>query len=110
MQEFQIIDEKRYPLSTFDKLSKDYLTYWRFEHRATIGYRGRRFIVLLDNGEHYDNNFVVQPKLYIEEITSGNLERIEDDELADALGRFAVDQGFCNILIPLIKDKQNRNI
>lgn len=99
MQEFQILDERRFCLQLSKQINKD-SSVWRFEHRATIGYRGRTFLVLVDN---------LTTSIYIEEITTGHLEKIEDDSLHTALSVFAEEKGFCRILPPLLKDINHRN-
>ena len=93
MQEFAIIDEKRYPLPTVN--SNNILPYHRNEHRVTVGYHGRRLMVMLDN---------LTSKVYVEEITSGRNEYIDDDNLVYAVCRWANELGFLNVLPPIMKE------
>lgn len=51
----------------------------RFYHLATILYGVREFMFMMD---------MVDTTTYIEEITGGNLSKIEDDELWQALAEF----------------------
>jgi len=113
MSKFQILDEKRYalkavggnitkPVGYMGKfLEKDVLSFWRWEHRVTLGHNTREYMVFLDNL----NNL-----MYIEEITGGHLEAIKDDSLHVALLTFASEKGFCNILVPLMKAASERYI
>ena len=103
MSKFQIIDEKRYPLNTekpiiYTRGKNINLPYHRWEHRVTLGYNGRTFMVFIDNGVAQLNIF---PSIYIEEITASGLERIEDDNLFDDLYSFAQVNGFINMLAPM---------
>ena len=104
-KEFQIIDEKRYPLNTEKPIihtgrKEVNLPYHRWEHRVTLGYNGRTFMAFVDNGVAQLNIF---PSIYIEEITASGLERIEDDNLFDDLYSFVQINGFINMLAPLPK-------
>jgi hypothetical protein len=92
MHEFKIIDEKRYPLNIVKMDTTDVLDYYRWEHRVTVGYRGRRFIVMIDNLKH---------EVYVEEIAV-QLHVIED-RLRQAIIHWANANGFLNVLIPLYK-------
>ena len=92
MQSIQIIEEIREPLNISNE--DQTLTYYRWEKRAILGYRGRRFLVFVDN---------LTVNTYIEEITSGNLEYIEDDSLHQELSMFANSKGFLTMLLPLQK-------
>jgi hypothetical protein len=103
--EFQIIDEKRYPLKTristlnADYSKKDHLPYWRFEHRVTLGYNAREFILIVDN---------LRQKIYLEEVIGGHLEVIDDDSLWESLYKYATEQGYCNMMMPLLKNIEER--
>ena len=103
MKDFQVIDERRYPLKV-ETHNTDMLPYYRWEHRVTLGkyMQGsfRTFMVFIDN---------ITTKLYIEEINTGNtLQVIEDDELFEALSVFADEGGYVKILAPLLKPKLER--
>lgn len=103
MSEFQIIDEKRYPLdveSSFLQRNISNLPYHRWEHRVTIGYNGERFMVFIDNGDISQNIF---SSMYIEKITPSELEFIEDESLFESLLHFAKSKGFVNMLPPIQK-------
>jgi len=113
MSKFQILDERRWPLKTVDSADtasmpsswqgemqfKDLLPYWRWEHRATLGWGVREFMVFVDQARQ---------SIHIEEITGGHLEAVEDDSLFEALLRFAQDNNFCDIMPPLIKHAEER--
>lgn len=94
MQEFKIIDEKRYPLNIHQFNNKDLLPYYRFEHRVTVGYRGRRFIAFVDQ---------MLGNVYIEEITEGQLNTIDDDSMFEALRTWIDEKGFFAIIQPIMK-------
>lgn len=98
MQDFQILDEKRYPLNIKD-VKKDLLPYWRYEHRVTLGRNFKEFMVFVDN---------LQSKVFIEEITGGNLSVVEEENLWHELHRFAQEKGFCSIMMPLMKTAVER--
>jgi hypothetical protein len=91
MQEYQIIDEKRYPLKVHRLINDLSPGFIRWEHRVTVGRRGRRFMAYMDT---------LRNLAYIEEITSGQLEVIKDDELFEDLHRWINERGFLNILLP----------
>lgn len=95
MSEFQLINEKRFPLKVRDSSDNvDLLPYYRWEHRVTLGYRGRRFMVFLDN---------LNSAAFVEEITSGSLEKIADDKMWGAVFKEATSRGYLNIFPPLSK-------
>lgn len=94
--EFLTINERRFPLQV-NTITKDLLDYYRWEHRATVGYRGRRFMICIDN---------LANKAYIEEITDGHTRQVKDQELLDSLIKWAQDNQFLNILIPMMKPKR----
>ena len=100
MPEFTIIDEKRFPLDIKrfksvrgELVEADQLPYFRFEHRVTIGYRGRRLMAFIDQ---------LKGKVFIEEITDGNLTMIED-ALFVAAFMFIEPQGFLGVFAPIFK-------
>ena len=114
MPKFQILDETRYPLKTIDSIStgempqwnfenkfKDMLPYWRWEHRVTLGWNTREFMVFIDQ---------VRQSIHIEEISGGHLEAVVDDNLFEALLRFAKSKGFCDIMPPIMKPHGERFI
>jgi hypothetical protein len=94
---FQVLDRKRYPLQVTNE--DPALTFYQYEHRATIGWGTREFIVMVDNvGEGKG------PISYIEEVVGGHTERIKDEELATALEMFVRDRGFLDATaIPFLK-------
>ena len=75
----------------------DILPYYRWEHRVTIGYRGRRLIAFVDQ---------LKSKVFIEEITDGKLVTIPDD-LFEAVFRWIEPKGFLGVFAPLMKTKDN---
>lgn len=98
--QFQILDEKRYPLKV-NTILKDFSPVWRFEHRATLGYNTREFMVFIDN---------LKQSAHIEETTGGHLEEVTDDSLHEALTNFAQEKGFLDFMLPLMKDASERYI
>ena len=96
MPEFQILDEKRYPLYVRDNddASSRTLPYYRWEHRVTLGYRSRDFMVFIDT---------LTTKAYIEEVTGGHLEVIADDSLHESLAMFAQNKGFLCAAQPILR-------
>lgn len=80
---FQILDGKKYPLQVTNQDTM--LPYWRYEHRATIGWNTREFIVFVDH---------LETVTYIEEIVGGHLEKVNDEPLHQALTEFAFTRGF----------------
>ena len=99
MSGFYIINEKRFPLEVENRTNSDLLPYYRWEHRVTVGYNGRRFYVFLDN---------LKQTAYIEEMTT-RLEKIEDDNLWESLSRWATEKGFLMFMVPLMKPKSGDN-
>lgn len=94
---FQILDTRRYPLKVDN--DPETMMFYRFEHRATIGWNCREYMVFVDHkGRGLDG-----PTSHIEEITGGHLSRIEDESLAKALQEFARDKGFLNIGPPIMR-------
>lgn len=101
MQEFRVVDERRYPIH---QAKPDELPYWRWEHRVTLGRGPRSFVVFIDNGIVMNQIVLEPPQLYIEESTTGNLEVISDDRLFEDLMAFATEKGYVNWFPPLAKD------
>jgi hypothetical protein len=98
MPEFYLINERRFPLNVTMPRA-DLLSYHRWEHRVTIGHSGRRFMVCLDN---------LLQTVYIEEITSGQGKRVEDDSLFEGLATWARDEGYLDIMLPMLKNADER--
>lgn len=89
---FQILDNKKYPLHVKTPSKEDkILPYYRFEHRATVGWNTREFMVFVDH---------LKMSTYIEEIVGGHLEKINDDSLHSALTEFAFSRGFMEATPP----------
>jgi hypothetical protein len=113
MPEFQLLDERRYALKVKGQISvgyihnesplingdKDMLPYFRWEHRVTVGYRAREFMVFVDQ---------LQEKIYIEEIVGGHLETVEETSLFQSLLEFAETGGYCGIMLPIMKSSEER--
>jgi len=95
MSSFQIINEKRFPLKVKDiKDNVDLLDYYRWEHRVTIGSGFHKYMIFLDN---------LKQVVYIEDVTNGNLEEIEDEPLWEAIFRWVTEHKFLEVLMPLAK-------
>jgi hypothetical protein len=114
MSQFQILNERRFPLKTIDSEKsftlnnwngknsyKDMLPYWRWEHRVTLGWGTREFMVFVDQ---------LKQAIYIEEVIGGHLDSVKDDSLFSAILKFIEEKGFCNILPPLTKPMSERFI
>ncbi len=86
---FQILDKKRYPLKVREE--KLILPYYRWEHRATIGWNTREFLVFADH---------VKGECFIEEVVGGHLEDIKDDSLHSALTNFCYEHSFLEVSVP----------
>jgi len=101
MSEFYIKDEKRYPLNvkSADSAKADLLPYFRWEHRATLGYSTREFMVFTDT---------FQQKVYIEEIVGGHLEVVNDDNLHKSLVQYSAEKGFLGVFQPILKPETQR--
>lgn len=98
---FQLLDERRYPLKVDTFLRDDMNPYWRWEHRGTVGYGAREFLVFADT---------VKGEIHIEEITGGHLEQIKDDGLFEALKRYAFDKNLLEVKVPIFKPDHERFI
>jgi hypothetical protein len=98
---FQIIDEKRYPLKTFTASDNvDLLPFYRWEHRVTVAYKGKRYMAFLDNEPVSRQEMGI---VYIEDITSGELKQIKDDDLFEELSTWVSENGFLNLMMPIPK-------
>lgn len=69
----------------------------RWLHLATVHDSVREFICFADR---------LTNQIYIEEITGGHLEMIEDDKLAEGLHEFLVYHRVLNMNRPLISDDE----
>ena len=100
MPKFLIIDERKYPLEMGGKYSnKDMVPFYRWEHRATVSTKGRRFIVFIDQ---------LQGEAFIEEVTTGDLKKIGDDDLWEEIKVWASAMGFFRTLPPVFKPDNER--
>jgi hypothetical protein len=86
--------------SEYESVNLDLLPYYRWEHRVTIGYNGRRYMVFLDN---------LNNTAYVEDCTH-DLKKIEDESLWQALIRFATTNGYLDMMVPMTKNKEERFI
>jgi hypothetical protein len=59
-------------------------------------------MAFVDNGDPNRNE---PPAVYIEEITGGDLKRIEDDTMFEALYEWIEPQGFLGVFAPLQKPR-----
>lgn len=73
----------------------------QYLHLATVQRNLREYICFAH---------VATQQVYIEEITGGSLEFIEDDQLAAALHDFLVDTGALRMDRPLLPDKEWHNM
>jgi hypothetical protein len=89
---FQILSSQRFPLQVSNE--NDFLPYYRYEHRATLGWNTREFMVFVDH---------LMQSSHIEEITGGHLEKIDDEELFKALQHFAFERDFMEVAAPFIR-------
>jgi len=95
MPEFQLINEKRFPLKIKDMSDNvDMLDYYRWEHRVTVAWQMRRFMVFLDN---------LKQSVYIEEITDGNVLQLNDDSLWESIFKWVTEKGYLSVIPPLPK-------
>lgn len=98
MQDFRIVNSKRFPLNMY---AEDPLAFYRFEHRATIEWGQREFMLLIDCHPE-------EMKAYLEEITHGDMKIINDDKLYEAIMAFVRDystkhQNLFEVLPPIFK-------
>jgi hypothetical protein len=103
MQTIKIIDEKKYPLPN---INKDSLPYYRYEHRATLSRLGKVYIVFVDHGIRAGDKIIKEPVSFIEDISTGNMQKIKEDELWVELAIFATENGFLEIQMPMMKLKK----
>ena len=95
MSGFYLINEKRFPLHVKDYNNTDLLPYYRWEHRVTIGYGPKRYMVFVDN---------LKNAVYIEEF-DGDLAVIDDEELWQALFLWTTQKGYLMTIPPMLKPK-----
>lgn len=98
---FQILDARRYPLKVDNEPER--MMFYRFEHRATLGWNCREYMVFIDHVGKGLFPMTDGPTSHIEEITGGHLSRIEDESLAKALQEFALEKGFLNVGPPIMR-------
>ncbi|RLD51556.1 MAG: hypothetical protein DRI97_15555 [Bacteroidetes bacterium] len=84
---------------------KDFLPFYRWEHRATVGLNVREFIVFLDNLPLLERQ---PPKMYIEEVVGSSLVQVEEEELWEDLGRYAEETGVLEMQLPIMKPQNER--
>jgi len=101
MSKFLIIDERRYPLEVSKYTNKDMSPIYRWEHRATIATEGKRFLVFIDQ---------LTMQGYIEDVTTGELKKVKDEELWDEMKEWTTSLGFFNPMPPLFKSDSERFI
>jgi hypothetical protein len=77
------------------------LPYYRWEHRGTVSYGTREFLVIVD---------ALRSTGYIEEIIGGHLEEIKDDKLYESIYNFAKEYELFKIIQPLLKPSVKRHI
>ena len=102
MPRIQLLDERKYPLPNMKQ--NDGLPYYRWEHRATLGRGLRVFMAFLDNGIYKNDKWKKMPEAFIEEITHGKLELIEEEELFNELHNYAQEIGLLQIQFPIAKE------
>lgn len=93
MPQFQVLDGKKYPLQVTDAKGK-LLQYHRYEHRATLGWNTREFMVFADH---------LMLEMHIEEVIGGHLEVIDDDPLFEALKKYSYKNGFMEVAPPPLR-------
>lgn len=69
----------------------------RFLHLATVHEQLREYMCFMD---------LFTQKVYIEEITGGSLQFIEDESLAEELHAFLVDKGVLGVSRPTLPDDE----
>jgi hypothetical protein len=84
----KFLNKNKFPLNN---------TNGRYFHLATIEHGVREFMCFVDRSTG---------KIFIEEITGGHLDFIEDDQLANALSEFCTMHGILNANQPFIPDEQ----
>ena len=95
MARFQLLDEKRYPLyiQSADK-KPDLLPYYRWEHRATIGFNGKTYMAFIDN---------LMGVAYIEEVTNGDMKVIKDESVMKEISEYVKAMNLVDLLTPMFK-------
>jgi hypothetical protein len=76
-------------------------THGQYLHLATLQRNLREYVCFVN---------VQTQQVYIEEITGGSLQFIEDDKLAEAIHNFLVDVGVLRMDRPLLPDKEWHNM
>ena len=102
MPRIQLLDERKYPLPQMKQ--DDGLPYYRWEHRATLGRGLKVFLAFVDNSIYKEDTWIKMPEAYIEEITTGRLEKIEDDQLFHEIHKYTEEMGLLVIQLPLAKE------
>ena len=97
---FQLLDGDCYPLKV-EAFSADLSPFWRWEHRGTIGYGNRVFMIFADT---------LKGNIHIEEIIGGHLETIKDDSLFAGLKQYAVEKNLLEVKPPIFKPQHERFI
>jgi hypothetical protein len=82
-------------------LEPDMLPYYRWEHRATIGYGTREFLAIID---------VLKATGYLEEVIGGHLEVIKDDKLYESIYNFCKENELFALAHPILKPPSKRYI
>ena len=100
MPTFQVLDERKYPLKV-NTMEKDIMPFYRWEHRVTLGWGAREFMLFVDN---------LMSGLYIEEIIGGHLEQVTDDMLWQALMRYAKENHYLEMQMPITKPEHERAV
>ena len=100
MSKPKLIDERKYPLNV-ESHEKDMLPFYRWEHRATVAHKGKRFLVMLDN---------LEGTVFVEDISSGEAKTIKDEDLFEALVEFAYEKGLLELQLPIFKPSHERFI
>jgi hypothetical protein len=67
----------------------------RFLHVATVHYDVREFLCMIDS---------LTQKTYLEEVTGGHLETIDDDGLFSGLHEFLFNKGLLSMARPALPD------
>jgi hypothetical protein len=93
MSNFQLLDERRYPLNVRQAYDDKTLPYYRWEHRLTLGHNGRQFVVFID---------ALVGQAYCEETTKGELEVVLESGLWNELVDYAQDNGYLSMIMDVI--------
>jgi len=92
MNDFKILDSKRYPLHLQNE--KNNLPYYRFEHVVSVGKGLREFMGYLDRSTL---------KVHLCEITGGTVREIEEESLFDDLYDYLKDRDYFLLTNPIYK-------